>query len=356
MMVWVVTLQITSCASGTPLGGAIVNDGFQNFFADGNGQFIAIVDDVYTGYIVAISKSGYVTRNFALSNTQNGSIQHVCLNTAPPQPPNQGGGGISCFIVSAATGSAQSEEVLALRALRDKIMGMSTLAGGLINAIYDEYWRFSPAIAARVDDDKLLRQGVLWAVVRPLVAWYKLAGALAFEKPDSAAVKDALKAMKDACPIWLKPASIASIVSSLRLGEEVPASAPQQLKDLAPKVADAVKLPLVSWAIFEPLEKAWQTAARRLDPQAEVAAWLASAPLEQQPLPEANQWQREMAALAQILSFDEAQRVVLGSRLKEAWPQTESVLTSTGLLGGPVPVEKAIRPDSSSGGGCGCQS
>jgi hypothetical protein len=92
-MVWVVTLQITDCSSpSTYLSYATINDGYTLFSADANGQFIAIIDDYYSAYIISISKANYVSRNFSLSKEQNGSIQNVCLN---PAPPPSGGGGSS---------------------------------------------------------------------------------------------------------------------------------------------------------------------------------------------------------------------------------------------------------------------
>ncbi len=93
-MPWVVTLQIVDCTStGTNLSGAAINDGLYVHHADANGQFIAIVDDIYYGYIVNISKSGYEPRQFALSNTMNGTIQNICLNPReePSHPPSGGG-------------------------------------------------------------------------------------------------------------------------------------------------------------------------------------------------------------------------------------------------------------------------
>jgi hypothetical protein len=93
-MPWVVTLQIVDCASaGTNLSFASINDGYTIHSADANGQFIAIVDDVFTGYVVNIGKSGYLSRNFALANTMNGTTQNVCLNERPPRPPGESTGG-----------------------------------------------------------------------------------------------------------------------------------------------------------------------------------------------------------------------------------------------------------------------
>lgn len=93
-MVWVVTLQITDCSSpSTYLSYATINDGYTLFSADVNGQFIAIIDDYYSAYVISISKANYAARNYSLSKGQNGSIQNVCLNYAPPTGGNGDRGG-----------------------------------------------------------------------------------------------------------------------------------------------------------------------------------------------------------------------------------------------------------------------
>lgn len=92
-MAWVVTLQIIDCSSPSKyLSFASLTDGFNLYFADVNGQFIATVDDFYYDYVISISKESYVTRTYALSKEQAGSIQKVCLNLMPP-PTSQGGRG-----------------------------------------------------------------------------------------------------------------------------------------------------------------------------------------------------------------------------------------------------------------------
>ncbi|MDB4923210.1 hypothetical protein, partial [Mucilaginibacter sp.] len=150
-MAYTVTLKIVDCASPmTLLAGAPVNDARNNSllgYTDSNGQIIIPVIDSYE-YIVTISKyavdpcnpsapdyrSGYTAKNFVLAPNQDGSIQTVCLNQGPPPQPC--GKGISCFIVTAATGSPESEEVTSLRQLRERVRATSRLAGQLIDVIY----------------------------------------------------------------------------------------------------------------------------------------------------------------------------------------------------------------------------
>lgn len=352
-MPWVVTLHITACSGGANLASAAINDGFQLFYTDANGQFIAIVDDAYTGYIVQISKSGYVARNFALSNTQNGTTQNVCLNTAPPPPPG-GGGGISCFIVSAATGSAQSDEVNVLRALRDRVVERSLIARTLIDAVYGEYWQFSPALAERIDADRLTRQGALWVAVKPLIAWYEFAGQLAFEPGDEAAVARGAKALAGACPRWLLPASICAHIGRLRRGEPLPDRAPAPLLELAPRLRQAAALPYIDWAMLLPLERCWALAAEGGDARAEIARWLGDAPVDRLPPPASELLLSQVGALLGLLDFDAAARRRLGERLCAAWPQAAAAVGATSAAPVTVPVDGLPSATAPAPGGRGC--
>jgi hypothetical protein len=92
-MAWVVTLNITDCANSSTLAGATVSDGTYTYFADANGQFIAVIDDYWSDYVVSIGKANYYNRNFAMSRaTMAGTRQSVCLNAAPPPPPTEPNG------------------------------------------------------------------------------------------------------------------------------------------------------------------------------------------------------------------------------------------------------------------------
>jgi hypothetical protein len=88
---WVVTLKVTDCNSSALLPGAAVTDGTVTYFTDVNGQFIAVVDDYWENYGIAISKANYYTKNFVLTrSTMAGTLQTVCLGPKPPPDPNGG--------------------------------------------------------------------------------------------------------------------------------------------------------------------------------------------------------------------------------------------------------------------------
>ncbi|MEO8166024.1 MAG: hypothetical protein ABI619_11580, partial [Betaproteobacteria bacterium] len=117
-----------------------------------------------------------------------------------------------CFIVSVTTGSSESAEVNRLRQLRDDVAGVSGLSAQLISVIYDEYAQFSPGIAGELEQDAFARQAVLWIVVRPLLAWYTLAGTLALEQADQKAVSQAKRGVLKACPRFLGRSSIVTLL------------------------------------------------------------------------------------------------------------------------------------------------
>jgi hypothetical protein len=93
-MAWAVTLRLRDCATNASITGWI-SDGISTFYTDVNGQFIAVIDDIYTGYIVSIGSSGYISTNFHIDKAQHsGTIQTVCLNrSAPPREGSGGSGG-----------------------------------------------------------------------------------------------------------------------------------------------------------------------------------------------------------------------------------------------------------------------
>ena len=231
----------------------------------------------------------------------------------------EGGGG--CFIVSAATGSAESAEVVRLRRLRDRVSAASGLCARLIEAVYREYARFSPAIAGELGPDPMARQAVLWIVVRPLFAWYSLAEVLGFEAADPKAVRRAAKEVRGACPRYLDGFGIGPLLDRFRTGQALPGSAPALLRRFEPRLRKAARLPFASWAILDPLVRAWTAAARGADPADEVLAWLAAAPVEELPPPAGGPAAvaRELSELERLLRFQPSLFHQTRERLAAAW-------------------------------------
>jgi hypothetical protein len=236
-----------------------------------------------------------------------------------------------CFILTATTGSSASEEIGRLRQLRDRVAAVSGLGAQLIDAIYGEYFQFSPAIAADLEQDAMAREAVLQIVVRPLFAWYTLAGAVGLER-DAGAVKRAVRDVGKACPRYFG-STIAPLLETIRAGEPLPPRAPRLLLDFAPKIQEAAQFRFASWAILDPLVRVWTSTSRHLDVTDEVAQWLATAPLEALGPPrDAAALEREFGGLAEFLDFNTAARQQLGARLLEAWPDAAEALERHGLI------------------------
>jgi len=342
-MSWTVTIEVVDCASpSSTLSGAKIEMGVVELgLTDASGLLDATFDDFNVSPVIKISKTDFIAKNFALDKaTQSDTTQTVCLENPPTFPdggdidePGKAGGqsfgGGGCFIVTATTGSSESVEVNRLRGLRDRISGASRLAGELIDVIYGEYKQFSPGIAAELRQDEIARQAVLQMVVRPLFAWYTLAGILAFEGGDRSAVSEASQDVRSACPRYLG-GFILPVLEAMCEGRELPKSTPPVLLDLAPQVA---QLPFASWAILDPLVRVWRSGSDHLDVVDEVAQWLASAPLEAvSPPSDPEQLDVELGVLADFLDFRPGVRPRLGERLRAAWPDTAVALEHAGFV------------------------
>ena len=342
-MTWNITLEVVDCAAtSTLLSNAEIKMGTAVLGStDVSGRYVATLDDYNTWPIFKVSKDNYIARSFTFDkDTYIGTIQTVCLNhspypdgadpTAPGQPGEPLGGDGGCFIVTATTGSPESVEVKRLRNLRDRVSTMSRLGAQLIDAIYDEYYQFSPAIAAKLQQDAVAKEAVLQNVVRPLLAWYTLAGTLGLEQADQKTIDRAAQDVLDACPQQLGGRMIIGLLEAIRAGEALPASTSPVLLDLSSRIT---QLPLASWAILDPLIRAWRSATEQLDVVDEVAQWLACAPLEAlTPSSDPNSLDVELGVLAGFLNFRPTVRPQLGKRLLAAWPDAAVALEQAGFV------------------------
>ncbi len=237
-----------------------------------------------------------------------------------------------CFIVTATTGSAQSEEVNRLRQLRDRVATASGLSAQLIDRVYLEYSQFSPPIAAQLQQDPIARQAVLQSVVRPLLAWYSLAATLAFDHAGDQALDHALQELSSACSPDLSH-TMAALAQSIHTGEPLPGDAPQLLLNFAPKAQEAARFPYAAWAILDPLARAWNSAASGLDLVDQVSQWLATAPLEAlTPPADPNLLDAEVGALASFFGFMPAAKHQLGEQMAAAWPDAAPALAHYGFV------------------------
>jgi len=343
-MAWAITLEISDCAvPAFKIEGARITDNttLGTGFTDANGQLIyGIADDSILQYIVQISHTGstvhaangYINKNFTLNKSGAGMVQAVCLNPAPNPTPGTGGGGTGCFIVSTTTGSSDSIEVNRLRELRDRVTAVSRWGGELVDVIYREYAQFSPAVASELERDPIARQVALWVIVRPLLAWYTLAGVLALDHADPEAIQHATDDVMDACSGFTGEPSILALLDTICAGETLPPDTYPLLAKFAPRFQEATRLRFASWAILDPLGRVWRSAAARLDVVDQVAQWLAAAPLEALGLPTDPQMRDvELAVVAGFFDFQPKARLQLGDRLRAAWPDAANALERTGF-------------------------
>src|SRR5450756_849663 len=247
-------------------------------------------------------------------------------------------GDTNCFIVSAATGSPASIEVIRLRRLRGRVGAASKLAAELIDLILEEYYQFSPRIAADIQQDAAARQSVLRIAVRPLLAWYTLAGALAIEQADQEVIGRQVEDVARVCASQPDASSIAAVLEVICSDRPFPPDAPRLLLDFAATLRKAARFRFASWAILDPLVRIWTSAGRGLYMVEEVAGWLASAPLEMLTPPRDRELlDLELRALAGAFSFTPRAQRQIGMRLASAWPYALEALINRGFVEREVP-------------------
>lgn len=239
---------------------------------------------------------------------------------------------LTCFIVSAATGSRDSAEVSRLQQVRARIADRSALGAQLIREILREYYRFSPGVAAALEKDEATRKAVLEIVVRPLVAWYNLVIVLGLEQSDTKAVEQHVQAVLDACSGDPGDLSIATLFEAIRSGDPLPENAPRALS-IADKAKAAARLPCASWAIFDPLVRIWSMRKSHSNVVDEVAQWLGAAPVEGFSPPSDQQaLDGELSTVAGFFDFHPSARRQLGARLAAAWPELAPALEKHGFI------------------------
>src|ERR1022692_1186684 len=138
-----------------------------------------------------------------------------------------------CFIVSAAAGAPDSAEVLRLKQLRDRVVRSTRLGAQLLDAIYRDYYRFSPRISIEVRRDPELREGVLKIAVRPLLAWYSLAEVESLTPRDARARERWCTEAFRACLIGVDPGVVADAMAAIKMGQLPSSDAPPVLGYLA---------------------------------------------------------------------------------------------------------------------------
>jgi hypothetical protein len=212
------------------------------------------------------------------------------------------------------------------------VQARSQLSGKLIDAIYRDYFQFSPGIALALEQDNVARKAVLWTVVRPLLAWYALAGRLAFGETNPRLLKKAVQAMAKTRLRFPGTRSISTLLEAISSNKPMSADISSRLSAFAPKLQEAARSRLAAWAILDPLTRIW-TSKKGVKWPEQVGQWLANAPVETiTPPGDSAELDLELQVLARMFDFLPMARRQLGERLAVAWPAATDALERNGFV------------------------
>jgi hypothetical protein len=207
------------------------------------------------------------------------------------------------------------------------------LSGQLVAEILREYYQFSPEIAAELEGDEAARRAVLEVVVRPLMAWYALAVTLGLDLSDGETVKRHVRDVLDACAGNPGGRSILAALEAIRSGKPLPAGAPGAILPFMDRARPVGGSHFASWAILDPLVRAWSLGVRHADVIDEVSEWLGSAPLETLSQPaDPDVLDEDLKKLSGFFDFRPTARRQVGIRMALAWPEAVPALTRSGFL------------------------
>jgi len=158
-------------------------------------------------------------------------------NTGLPTAPGTTSGTTkdTCVVTTAATGGPDSSEGQFLRWVRDAVFQQTRWGRRFLAQVHNHYYRFGPPIAKEMFKDDALREAVEWAVVSPLVNYYRLV----WTRPEwnlddcPSPLKEYLEALNRDMDCWL---------SKIEL--------PREFKSLSPEEA-AIELSVVLRFILE---------------------------------------------------------------------------------------------------------
>jgi hypothetical protein len=242
-----------------------------------------------------------------------------------------------CIVASVAYGSPYAREINLLRRVRDRTLRTSRLGGAFFDALHDEYYAFSVAIARLMVRSPAARSNVERWLVRPLASVLALLEQYRQRPTDLEQLgRRFLEQLPAAAPAAPGGAGRADWAALRRFLDALAGGAvPEQAVALLdPSSAEVCRIlarwlpqsPHVTWGILGPLRVYLDAGARfARDSAPEVVgawlaerfdAWLARLPLEQA-LAEVPAERRaaELAALGQSLFRDEEKRQALVERL-----------------------------------------
>ena len=241
-----------------------------------------------------------------------------------------------CIVASVATGSPFSDEVHALRRVRDGMLRGTGLGARFFNRLLADYYALSVPLCRAMLSDSGIRSAVETVLVQPLVRAYGLAIELATDAaPEARAAaalrSDTARALFDA-PISAVAGSLswdaaAAALKQIGAGEVpvVPATFDPALASILEQLAERLgRFPLLRWAMVEPA--AIYASARALAFRDNASAgrclvddfddWLARAPFDDELLAtHPVELLRDLEGLAAAPFARPAVRLRIGERL-----------------------------------------
>jgi hypothetical protein len=237
-------------------------------------------------------------------------------------------GGKPCFIVSAAYGSPMAPAVDQLKALRDQILRRTALGESFFAALFEEYDRFSPWVAADMQRHPALRSAIRDVLVGPLIEVLRLALLWAQHNADASTTAFPTRINTTSADSALVANALEQAHSRLQNHEYRLADWPAPPETSEPAavieyVTAAIEAgggarTFILWALVEPLILYWRARAELARSPAESASirstffaalgdWLCSVPFPQTmpPMPPA-QFAADLTTLTDAIFVHEA--------------------------------------------------
>lgn len=122
------------------------------------------------------SYSDFMERASSTANTCAKCGKHWTIEEARAYMANKqrSGGGESCIIATACLG-ADSEQVTALRQLRDDAITSDPVARDFFHVFWSRYYEWSPSVARIAAADPAVAEHIRWSFLEPWLAWIELA-------------------------------------------------------------------------------------------------------------------------------------------------------------------------------------
>lgn len=161
------------------------------------------------------------------------------------------GPGPCCIIASVASGSSLSDEVAALRRVRDGFLRRSEIGYAFFERLLWDYYGFSPQVCTLMAGHPEVRALVLEGFVRPLVMMLSLMEELAIGGADPIALGNQFKVMHhDDEPAVIRLETL-SLGRRVLAGDDV--DLPEEWRELSELLAPALRSDHLRWGLVEPI-------------------------------------------------------------------------------------------------------